>query len=252
MSSESAAVSRQFQPYWLGTMPYGDVLSLQRELMAQRIEGRVGDTLLLVEHPRVLTLGRSADAGHILLDRDTLSARGIDVFETERGGDVTYHGPGQLVAYPIFDLSPDRRDVRRYVRDLVRVMEGLCADLGVAAGPRPDFIGCWVDAANPSRWEGPEAAATPAKIGAIGVKIARWVTLHGFALNVTTRLADFDLIVPCGIREYPVTSLEALGVADPPSVEAMAARAVTHFERVFAATAAPLKRLPPAEASPAP
>lgn len=228
---------RRFRPYWLGRRAYEPVHALQRTLQAQRIDGTIPDTLLLVEHDAVVTLGRAADASHVIAPREFLAARGIDVVETERGGDVTYHGPGQLVAYPIFSLEPDRCDVRRYVRDLVRVMALLCADHGIGAGGRDKFIGAWVDLQHRDAWPGDEHAAQPAKVGAIGVKISRWVTMHGFALNATTRLADYDLIVPCGIREYPVTSLEALGVRDVPSVEALARRAVAHFEAVFGAEA---------------
>jgi lipoyl(octanoyl) transferase len=219
---------------------YEDAHALQRDLVARRTAGEIPDTLLLLEHPAVLTMGRSAHAENLLASREFLASRGIDVVETERGGDVTYHGPGQLVAYPIFDLAPDRQDVRRYVKDLVRVMSLLCADLGVGAGGRDDLIGAWVDLGDTARWPGAAEAKAPAKIGAIGVKISRWVTMHGFALNVSTALEDFALIVPCGIAQHPVTSLAALG-ARPPSVEALAARAVAHFEAVFDASAAPLR-----------
>jgi lipoyl(octanoyl) transferase len=158
---------------------------------------------------------------------------------------VTYHGPGQLVAYPIFSLEPDRCDVRRYVRDLVRVMALLCADHGLGAGGREKFIGAWVDLEQPAAWPGDDRALRPAKVGAIGVKISRWVTMHGFALNATTALSDFAMIVPCGIAQHPVTSLEALGVTDVPSVRALAARAVTHFATIFDATAEDLREGPP-------
>jgi lipoyl(octanoyl) transferase len=183
-------------------------------------------------------MGRSARGEHVLFSAESLAARGVDLVETERGGDVTYHGPGQLVAYPIFDLSPDRQDVRRYVRDLVRVMSLLCADHGIGAGPRDDLIGAWVDLDTPHQWPGQERNHSPAKVGAIGVKISRWITMHGLALNATTDLADFGMIVPCGIAQHPVVSLEALGVAPVPTVEALARRAVGHFETVFGATAA--------------
>lgn len=210
---------------------------MQQRLQARRVEGAIPDTLLLVEHEPVVTLGRAAKTSNVVASEEFLASRGVAVVETERGGDVTYHGPGQLVAYPIFSLEPDRCDVRRYVRDLVRVMSLLCADHGVGAGGRDKFIGAWVDLDRPDAWPGDELATRPAKVGAIGVKISRWVTMHGLALNATTRLADFDLIVPCGIREYPVTSLESLGVPDVPSVEALASRAVAHFEAVFDARA---------------
>jgi lipoyl(octanoyl) transferase len=149
------------------------------------------------------------------------------------------------VAYPIFSLAPDRQDVRRYVKDLVRVMALLCADHGVGAGGRDDLIGAWVDLDDTSHWRGAAEASRPAKIGAIGVKISRWVTMHGFALNATTALSDFAMIVPCGIAQHPVTSLEALGVTDVPSVRALAARAVTHFATIFDATAEDLREGPP-------
>jgi lipoyl(octanoyl) transferase len=173
----------------------------------------------------------------VLFSAEALRARGVDLVETERGGDVTYHGPGQLVAYPIFDLAPDRPDVRRYVRDLVRVMSLLCADHGLGVGPRDDLIGAWVDLDSPHQWPGQEHNRAPAKVGAIGVKISRWITMHGFALNASTDLVDFGLIVPCGIAQHPVTSLASLGVTPVPSVEALARRAVEHFETVFGATA---------------
>jgi lipoyl(octanoyl) transferase len=193
----------------------------------------------------VLTLGRSAHEENLLAPREFLASRGVAVVETERGGDVTYHGPGQLVAYPIFSLAPDRQDVRRYVKDLVRVMALLCADHGVGAGGRDDLIGAWVDLDDTSHWRGAAEASRPAKIGAIGVKISRWVTMHGFALNATTALSDCAMIVPCGIAQHPVTSLEALGVTDVPSVRALAARAVTHFATIFDATAEDLREGPP-------
>lgn len=226
-----------FLPVWLGRRAYEPVHDLQRALQERRIAGEIPDTLLLVEHDPVVTMGRGAKEGHVVASEALLASRGVSVVQTERGGDVTYHGPGQLVAYPIFSLEPDRCDVRRYVRDLVRVMSLLCADHGIGAGGRDRFIGAWVDLASPAAWPGDELAQRPAKVGAIGVKISRWVTLHGLALNAATRLADFDLIVPCGIREYPVTSLEALGVRGVPSVEALAQRAVAHFETVFEARA---------------
>ncbi len=231
---------RSFLPVWLGRRPYEPVHALQKSLQERRIAGEIPDTLLLVEHDPVVTLGRGAHEENVVAPKEFLASRGIAVVETERGGDVTYHGPGQLVAYPIFSLEPDRCDVRRYVKDLIRVMALLCADHGIGAGGRDKFIGAWVDLDHPDAWPGEELATRPAKVGAIGVKISRWVTLHGLALNATTKLSDFDLIVPCGIKEYPVTSLESLGVQGVPSVEALARRAVTHFETVFSATAMPL------------
>lgn len=181
-------------------MPYGDALQLQRALVDDRRAGRVPDTLLLLEHPHVLTLGvRGGARAHILASPERLRDLGVEVFEAGRGGDVTYHGPGQLVGYPIVDLRPDRQDVHRYVRDLEEVLIRTCADFGVTAGRLSGFTGAWVT--HPSR--GLE------KIAAIGVRISRWITSHGFALNVDTDLRYFDLIVPCGISDRGVTSLAA-------------------------------------------
>src|SRR5208282_4304626 len=194
-------------------------------------------TLLLLEHDPVVTLGRGAHAENVLISREQLTQQGVDLEETGRGGDVTYHAPGQLVAYPIFDLHPDRCDVRRYVRDLARVMIALARDAGVDASfieGDAKLVGVWADEASPGAWAGDPRAAggatRPAKIGAIGVRISRWVTMHGFAFNVSTDLAGFDLIVPCGISQYGVTSLVALG-RRPASVENVARASVAHFAR---------------------
>jgi lipoyl(octanoyl) transferase len=204
-------------------VPYADALSLQRALVEDRRAGRIGDVLLLVEHPHVLTLGVRGDGGrsHILVTDEVLAARGIDVFETGRGGDVTYHGPGQIVGYPIMDLKPDRQDVHRYVRDLEEVLIRTSADYGVSAGRVEGLTGVWV---------GPE------KLAAIGVRIARWVTSHGFAFNVTTDLDYFSLIVPCGIADRGVTSLDRLlgRAVDRREVED---RIVSRFCDVFERTA---------------
>ena len=203
----------------LGRVPYADALALQRSLVDERRAGRIPDTLLLVEHPHVLTLGVRGDGGrsHILATADALASRGIEVHETGRGGDVTYHGPGQIVGYPIIDLNPDRRDVHRYVRDLETVLIRTAADYGIDAGRIEGLTGVWV---------GNE------KLAAIGVRIARWITSHGFALNVTTNLDHFALIVPCGIADRGVTSLSRLlgGRVDPAAVEI---RVIEHFANVF-------------------
>jgi lipoyl(octanoyl) transferase len=235
---------RAFTAHWLGRVRYAEAHALQERLMEARIRKEIGDKLLLLEHEPVVTLGKGAKEEHVLLPREQLARQGIDVHETGRGGDVTYHGPGQLVAYPIFDLHPDRLDVRRYVRDLARVMIALAADHGVGASfieGDAKLVGVWVDEASPGAWRGdprePGGAAKPAKIGAIGVRLSRWVTMHGFAFNVTTALDGFRLIVPCGISQYGVTSLEALGVAPAPSVEDVARASVVHFARVFEADA---------------
>ena len=212
------------------------MLALQERLLAARVSGEIGDTLLLLEHEPTVTLGRSAKEANVLRPRAALAALGVELHETGRGGDVTYHGPGQLVAYPIFDLSPDRCDVRRYVRDLARVMVALARDHGVEAGfveGDPKLVGVWVDESSPGHWAGPEGAQL-AKLGAIGVRLSRWVTMHGLAFNVSTDLAGFQLIVPCGIAEHGVTSLAALG-ARAPGVEEVARAAILRFAEVFEA-----------------
>ena len=201
----------------LGRVPYARGLEIQASLVAERQAGRVADHLLLLEHDPVFTLGRNARHENVLFPAEALRARGFDVFETGRGGDVTYHGPGQVVGYPILDLSPDRRDVHRYVRDLEEVMVRTCADYGVEAGRIAGLTGTWVGRD---------------KVGAIGVRIARWVTSHGFAFNVATDLSAFDLIVPCGIRGRGVTSLERLLGRGVPLDEVMD-RLAAHFAAVF-------------------
>ena len=183
----------------LGVISYAEGLALQAELVQARRAGTIPDTLLLLQHPHVLTVGVKKDGRrNILATPEQLGSLGVEVFDTGRGGDVTYHGPGQIVGYPIIDLNPDRRDVHRYVRDLEEVMIRVCTAYGVEAGRLAGLTGTWV--AHPTR--GPE------KIGAIGVRISRWVTSHGLAFNVATDLAFFDLIVPCGIADRGVTSLE--------------------------------------------
>ena len=180
----------------LGLVSYAEALALQESLVAERKAARIPDTLLLLQHPHVITVGvRKGGASHILASADQLAASGVEVFDTGRGGDVTYHGPGQIVAYPILDLRPDRQDVHRYVRDLEDVMIRTCSEFGVEAGRVAGLTGAWVRGN---------------KIGAIGVRISRWVTSHGFALNVSTNLSQFGLIVPCGISDKGVTSMERL------------------------------------------
>jgi len=179
----------------LGLVSYTDGLDLQRRLVEERKADRIPDTLLLLQHPHVLTVGVKKDGReHILASPDRLSSLGVEVFDTGRGGDITYHGPGQLVGYPILDLNPDRRDVHRYVRDLEEVMIRVCAGYGLVAGRIKGLSGAWI---------GDE------KIGAIGVRISHWITSHGFAFNVTTDVDFFNLIVPCGIRDRGVTSMAA-------------------------------------------
>ncbi|MFO7180241.1 MAG: lipoyl(octanoyl) transferase LipB, partial [Pseudomonadota bacterium] len=217
-------MTRELDGYWLGRQPYAAVHALQERLFAARRAGAIPDTVLLLEHTPVVTYGRGARADHVLFPESELARRGVDVFHTGRGGDVTVHAPGQLVAYPILDLAPDRCDVRRYVRDLTEVMRRLVARSGISAGPFEKYVGLWVDVASPERWPGAEQARTPAKIGAIGVRISRWITMHGFALNLDPDLSVFRYIVPCGIREHGVTSVRQL-VGEAPSVREAAERA---------------------------
>lgn len=239
-----AIVKRVITAYWLGRVGYDAVHRLQQELVEARVAGRIGDVILLLEHDAVITLGRSAKPENVIAAEEERTAKGIDLVETGRGGDVTFHGPGQLVAYPIVDLKPDRCDVRRYIGDLAEVMIRLAKDYGIGAGVVPGdakLVGVWVDEASPTAWDEDKArdaaigvpnGARPAKIGAIGVRLSRWVTMHGLAFNVSTDLSGFSLIVPCGIRELDVTSLAKLGVAAP-SIEEVARRSLGHFADVL-------------------
>lgn len=177
----------------LGRVPYAEGLALQRDLVERRRAGTAPDTLLLLEHPHVITLGSSARAEHVLVDEQERARRSIELFETGRGGDVTYHGPGQLVGYPILDLKPDRKDLHRYLRDLEEVLIRTVAGFGIDGRRVDGLTGVW---------------APGGKIAAIGVRVSSgWVTSHGFALNVSTDLAYFGTIVPCGIAERDVTSI---------------------------------------------
>ncbi len=188
----------------LGRVPYGDGLALQESLVAERKAGAIPDTLLLLEHSPVVTLGRNARTENLLLSEPALRARCVEVFEAGRGGDVTYHGPGQVVGYPIIEIPEPRRDVHRYVRDLEEVMIRVCATYGFVgsriAGKSGVFVG-------------------DDKIGAIGVRISRWVTSHGFAFNANTDLSGFEVIVPCGLRDQGVTSLSKLLAHDVDQTE---------------------------------
>ena len=201
----------------LGVVPYEEALALQRALVDERRAGRIGDTLLLLEHPHLITLGVRGDRSHILAGADTLASRGVEIHETGRGGDVTYHGPGQIVGYPILDLNPDRRDVHRYVRDLEEVLIRTAADYGIDAGRISGLTGVWVGTD---------------KLAAIGVRIARWITSHGFAFNVSTNLDYFGLIVPCGIAGRGVTSLARL-LGRTVELAEVDERISWHFSNVF-------------------
>lgn len=176
----------------LGRVGYRTALHLQRRRVAERARDAIGDTLLLVRHPPVVTLGRSGDRRHVLASEAELAARGIEVVASDRGGDVTFHGPGQIVGYPIVDLARRGRDLHRYLRDLEEVLLRGLAAFGLAAGRQPGLTGVWVG---------------DAKIAAIGIRVSRWVAHHGFALNVDPDLSAFDLIVPCGLTGRRVTSM---------------------------------------------
>jgi lipoyl(octanoyl) transferase len=206
---------RRCELHDLGRMEYGQALELQRALVEKRKRELVPDQLLLVEHPHVITLGRNGKPDHLLAGEDVLRRAGIAFFPTDRGGDITYHGPGQMVGYPIFDLRAWRRDVVAYVRAIEQALIDTLADFGIAGGRAPGMTGVWVDGS---------------KIAAIGVHISRWIASHGFALNVTTDLRYFQYIVPCGLAK-PVTSMAELGAA--PARAELAASLARHFADVF-------------------
>ena len=203
----------------LGVVPFTEAAILQQQLVVERQRDRVPDLLLLLEHPPVITLGVSADRDNVLASDATLADRGIEIHEARRGGDVTYHGPGQLVGYPIMSLRPDRCDLHRYVRDLEEAMLRTVADFGVRATRIAGLTGVWVG---------------NDKVAAIGVRLSRWVTSHGFAINVTTDLDDFSLIRPCGLAGRGVTSLDRLtdaGVSTGMVADALAPHFADVFER---------------------
>jgi lipoyl(octanoyl) transferase len=199
----------------LGRIDYAAALDLQRRLVVERQQGLIPDQLLLLEHSHVVTLGRNGHRENLLASDDVLARAGVEFHATDRGGDITYHGPGQLIGYPILDLRDWKRDVAAYVRALEEVIIATLADFGIAAGRIPSLTGVWVDGR---------------KIAAIGVHISRWVTSHGFALNVSTDLSYFQYIVPCGLTK-PVTSMAALGVRA--SLEDVGYTLAAHFGRVF-------------------
>jgi lipoate-protein ligase B len=211
---------RQLWIVALGERPYGEVLDLQRELARARISGELAqDVLLLVEHPPVVTLGRSAKERHLMLSRGALAARGIEVHEVERGGDVTFHGPGQLVGYPIVDLRRHKQDLHWYLRQLEEALIRAARQYGIAGERNPSYTGVWT---------------AGRKLASIGVHARDWVTWHGFALNVTTDLAFFDLIVPCGIQAVTMTSVEReLGGAMTPTLTQVGAAVAGAFGDVF-------------------
>lgn len=203
---------------YLGLVPYGEAHALQQELVEKRKADEISDTFLLLQHPHVITLGRAADRTNILADEAMRARLGVELHETGRGGDVTYHGPGQLVGYPIIKLLPGRQDIRRYVRDVQEVLIRTARDFGVEAEARGgEHVGVWVG---------------DDKLAAIGIRISRWVTMHGFAFNVTTDLSYFELIVPCGLRGHGVTSLQQL-TGKQFALPEVAERVTQHFGEVF-------------------
>lgn len=209
---------------WLGTVGYVEALAIQRRLAAERLDNTVPDTLLLLEHPPTITLGRAADRANVLLDANGLRERGVEVVETDRGGDVTYHGPGQLVGYPILDLSepPHVPDLHRYLRSLEQTVIGAIGECGVVGGRYPVNTGVWTGL----------DTGRPKKIAAIGIRVSRWITQHGFALNVDPDISAFEWIVPCGIRDYGVTSM-ARTLGRPIAVGEVCDAVIRSFETVF-------------------
>ena len=208
----------------IGRVAYGEALELQQQLVASRRAGLLDDQLLLLEHPHVITLGTSSRAEHILVDPEQRAFLGIELFDTGRGGDVTYHGPGQLVGYPILDLKPDRCDLHRYVRDIEEALIRALATFGIAAGRVTGLTGVWVGGD---------------KIAAIGVRVSSgWITSHGFALNVCTDLKFFDAIVPCGIRDHGVTSMQRV-LGSTPAFTDVCDAVERGFRDVFGCAPAP-------------
>jgi lipoyl(octanoyl) transferase len=214
-----AAPRRPLHWDFLGRVPYAEAVALQHAARDAVRRGDGPEKLLLLEHPHVYTLGRNADGADVLAGPEWLRARGVEVAECDRGGQVTYHGPGQLVGYPVIDLNPDRRDIRRYVRDVLEALIRTLAEYGVTAETRPgqELIGVW---------------AGEGKIASVGVHLSRWITTHGFALNVSTDLSYFAGIIPCGLNQVKMTSLESL-TGSAPSLPEIAAVFARHFGEIF-------------------
>jgi len=217
LSEETLPHPCECRACWLGRIAYDTAFDLQKRLWAQRLQGLIGDTLLLLEHPPTLTLGKSGKLENLLVPQEELARQGVALFFTDRGGDVTYHGPGQLVAYPIIDLTRRGKDIHRYVHDLQEVVVRTLADYGVAGRRDDRYVGVWVG---------------DDKIAAIGVAVHKWVSTHGLALNVSPRMEHFSLINPCGIRDRGVTSLSRLLGRGVP-VDEVARRLAQHFATVF-------------------
>jgi lipoyl(octanoyl) transferase len=228
----SEAEPRTLRWGFLGRVSYGEAVELQLRVREALKRGEGDEHLLLLEHPHVYTLGRNARREDVLASPEWLAARGIEVARCDRGGQVTYHGPGQLVGYPILDLSPDRRDVRRYVRDLAAVLVRTLGNFGIAARPGSEqaTIGVW---------------AGEAKVASLGVHLSRWLTTHGFALNVTTDLSYFAAIVPCGLTGVKMASIASLSGRRPPLAE-VATACAGRFAEVFERRLAPIEEVLPA------
>ncbi|MBC7527264.1 MAG: lipoyl(octanoyl) transferase LipB [Chthonomonadaceae bacterium] len=211
---------------WLGTMEYREAWELQKSLAAKRLQDEIPDTLLLLEHPPTFTLGRNAKPSDILVDAETLSREGIEVVQSDRGGDVTYHGPGQLVGYPIVNLqrSPHSPNLHTYFRLLEETLICSLAHFGVEGNRFKGYTGVWVGMNT--------QPFAPEKIAAMGIRVSRWVTQHGFALNVSPNLSHFEMIIPCDIREYGVTSLQKVTSREI-AVESVMPVVIEEFSRVF-------------------
>ena len=209
---------RALRVFRAGRVPYADGLALQDDLVRRRRSGEIPDTLVLLEHPHVITMGSSTDVSHVLVDEEERTRLGIELHKAGRGGDVTYHGPGQLVAYPILDLKPDRKDLHRYLRDLETVLMRLAAEYGIESERDDAGTGVWTETG---------------KLAAIGIRVSSgWITSHGIALNVDADLSYFDTIVPCGISNRDVTSL-ARELDRPSSVSEAGETFIRHFCDVF-------------------
>jgi lipoate-protein ligase B len=201
----------------LGRTKYEDAWNLQKEIFSARLDRRIGDVLLLTEHEHVYTLGKAADDNHLLAKSEELSQKGVDVFHIDRGGDITYHGPGQIVGYLIIDLQQHCPDIHRYLREIEETIIRTVKEYGLDAGREPEFTGVWVK---------------DEKIAAIGVKVSKWITMHGFALNVNTDLSFYDRIIPCGIFHKGVTRLQDLLSRHVP-LEDVHGVLIKHFIQLF-------------------
>lgn len=204
-----------------GRVPYNEAYELQQDLQAKRIEGDIPDTLLLLEHPPVITVGKRGKEGDVLLSPDMLAAQGVELYETNRGGEVTYHGPGQIVGYLLFDVADHGKDLHRFVTDLEQVfIDLLRGEYGIEARRDPDHTGVWVE---------------NEKITAIGIAVRKWVSMHGFAFNVSTNLDHFSLIVPCGIRDKGITSLNRL-LPGPTDIREVQDRIIEYILKIYGFT----------------